>query len=184
MLDRGLFIDNVADVLEIHGSHLRALIGKTLETSWVAWDTERDTWFADEAVILRVDSINLEIVCWKLDEVALTWNSIDLSAKPRWLADWGDEFALKWRQDALPALRSAKGKTIKGVYVVEYLYRTRVIEDRRHLENEGTRHEAWLLHGIELQFENKCLRVFNALDENGVTDEPPDDKEEFRRHAI
>ena len=45
-----------------HGPDLTKLVGNPIESSWVAWDTEEDAWFADEAVVLRIGRRQLEIV--------------------------------------------------------------------------------------------------------------------------
>jgi hypothetical protein len=127
MLDPRLFVSRVDDLLKTNGSRLQGLCGKTIRATWVAWDEERNDWLPDEAVILGVGSDTLEIVFWKMDEVALTWNSIDTSARPAWVANWDEGLALTWRKDALPALRSVVGKTITGVSIVEYRFKTKVI---------------------------------------------------------
>jgi len=171
MFDRELSLDTVDGLLAAYGTRLKALIGTTIDATWVAWDIARDEWFADEAVIIKVGEIRLEIVCWKLSEIVLSWNAIDFSQPPRWVADWGSEFSLEWRRDGIPALRGAIGRTIVGINIVEYLYRTTVVQDRRNPANVGRKHEAWLLHGLEFELQGSTLEVFNALDQNGVASE-------------
>lgn len=183
MLDRRLFVRNVEGLLKVHRCGLRGLCGKTLNATWLAWDEDTGTWLKDEAVIFSVGSDNLEIVFWKLDEVALTWNAIDVTTRPAWVTDWDRDRSLTWRRDALPALTNVVGKTITGVSVIEYRFQTVVLEDRKHIENAGTYHEAWLLHGLEFHLGEHRLQVFNNLDENGITDDPPTGPE-FRRTEV
>jgi hypothetical protein len=75
MFDRDLSIDTVDGLLKVHGARLSALIGKTIDRAWVAWDVARDEWFADEAVILEAGVTALEIVCWRLSDIVLSWNA-------------------------------------------------------------------------------------------------------------
>jgi hypothetical protein len=183
MFDRGLSVDTVEDLLKEHGARLRSLVGQTIAATWVAWDVGRDEWFADEAVIIEAGETSVEIVCWKLSEIVLSWNAIDRRHPPHWVAEWGTEFRLEWRRDAIAALRDAVAKRILGINVVEYLHRTTVVEDRQNPANVGRRHQDWLLHGLELELEGSTLNVFNALDQNGVALEPFVG-EEFRRVPV
>jgi len=183
MFDSNLSIDTAEDLLKTHGSRLRSLIGRTIDATWVAWDVERDEWFPDEAVILDVGETSLEIVCWKLSDIVLSWNAIDKSQPPAWVSDWSIDFRLDWRRDAHPALQGALGRRIAAINLVEYLHRTTVIDDRKNPDNVGRQDEAWLLIGIELELEGCTLAVFNALDENGISLEPFVG-EEYRRVPV
>src|SRR5688572_17626045 len=143
MFDRQLPINTVNELLAAHGTRLRTLIGTTIDATWVGWDVARDEWFADEAVILKVGQTRLEIVCWKLDEIVLSWSGIDLGQPPRWVADWGSEFSLEWRRDGIAALQGVVGRSIVAINIVEYLYRTTTVQDRRNPANVGREHKAW-----------------------------------------
>lgn len=168
MFDRDLSIDTVDALLDEHGPRLRELVGHTLETTWVAWDLARNEWFADEAVILAANGSYLEIVCWKLTDIVVSWGAIDRRQPPSWVAEWGPEFSLEWRRDATDGLRAINGKRIVSIDVVEYLQRTTVVADPGKPSNVGTQNEAWLLHGLEFGLGDKTLQVFNALDRNGL----------------
>jgi hypothetical protein len=172
MFDRNLATDTVDGLLAAHRARLKGLIGATIDATWVAWNVGDDEWFADEAVIVEAGDVRLEIVCWKLSEIVLSWNAIDLSEPPRWVADWGRGFSLQWRRDATPVLRDAVGRAILGINIVECLHRMTVVQDRRNPTAVGRQHEAWLLHGLEFELQGSTLGVFNALDENGVGTEP------------
>jgi hypothetical protein len=83
----------------------------------------------------------------------------------------------------LPALACVVGRTIAGIAIVEYLFRTEVQQDFLHPENVGLKREAWLLHALEFHLGEDRLQIFNALDENGVTLDPPVGPE-FRRTLV
>jgi hypothetical protein len=183
MFDRNLSIDTVEGVREMHGSRLRSLVGQSIDAVWVAWEDLRDEWFASEAVIIQAGSTSLEVVCWGLSDILISWNAIDRSLPPATMADWGSEFKLRWRRDAIASVRTALGKPIVAVNLIEYHFRTVVIDDRRDEANIGREDEAWVLIGIELELPGSVLFVFNALDENGLTDERPTG-EEYRRTPV
>lgn len=171
------------DLLRHHGDALSACLGQTIDGTWVAWDTREDCWLPDEAVILRIGSQNLEIVCWQLDGISLSWDAIDLTSKPAWVTDWGSEFSLEWRRDPLPDLKAVVGSVVRGMNVLEYRYRTTVVSARDAPETVGRQYESWLLHGLELELGGLTLSVFNALDESGVT-LAPSEGPDFRRTPV
>lgn len=158
MLDRSSFLDRPQEVVRVHGPRLASLVGSKLDETWVAWDTSSDTWLADEAVILVFGEVRLEIVWYKFDQVAISWNRIDVGARPAWLAEWPRELELVWRRDALPALRAVLGRTLTGVSIVE--------------QQSVFVKPVCLLNGLEFRFGQQCLSIHNALDENGVDDRP------------
>lgn len=172
MLDRGVLINSSGLLLQTHGERLKGLIGKTIAKTWSVWDTERDEWFADEAVVLETEDLKLELAFMYLDSIALTWNQIDLSSRPRWVSDWGDSFTLRWSSNAHSDLKKAVGKTIRRISVIEYFYELTVVEDRQHPENVGQKQVKWILHGLEFDFDDTCLVIYNDLDKTGISLEP------------
>lgn len=172
MLDRGLLINSSEVLLQKHGEQLKSLLGKAITRTWSVWDTERDEWFADEAVILEVEGSRLELAFMYLESIALTWNQIDLSTNPKWIADWSDSFTMEWRSDTPDELKTVLGKTIKHVFIIEYFYELTVVEDRQHPENVGRKLANWILHGLEFDFDDGCLVIYNDLDKTGISLEP------------
>lgn len=168
-LDRSIFVASPDDLLRRQGDKLKVLKGQPLEASWLAWDLEEDGPFMDEAVVLEIGGQKLEIVCWKLGEVAVTWNRIPLNRRPSLVCEWGGDFQLEWRKNCYPALNAAIGKRINDVEVVEYRYETKVMEDRTNPENVGRYEVQWLLHGLRFVCDSVSFAVYNALDENGIT---------------
>ena len=164
MLDRALFLSSPEQFIERHGEQLRSLLGESLQTSWIAWDADEGEWWADEAVILRVGDRQLEIVCFQLDQLALTWGEISTDQAPMHVADWGDANLL-WRENGHEVFSNALGGVLRSINVLECLSRTKP-------EGQDEWHEAWLLGGLEFEFSSGIVRVVNALDENGLESEP------------
>jgi hypothetical protein len=110
MFDRRRSIQTAVQLLDVHGGQLRSLIGHPITSVWCAWNLDADTWFVDEAVILRFGAKSLEIVCWRLSDIMLSWDEIEISARPSWVADWGTETRLEWRPNPLLVARGCIGE--------------------------------------------------------------------------
>jgi hypothetical protein len=135
-----------------HRARFRQLIGQALHGAWLMWDLDADRWFADGPVILGFTDANVEITHRKFDDCAITWDQVDMLMPLHWC-----DLRLDWRDDGHPALRRVHGRRLREVNVIERL----MTADWRPT----------VLHGVELQFEGRGrLTIFNALDENGLTD--------------
>ena len=156
-------------LLTRHGQQLAACVGQVMSGAWLAWDRREDRWLPDEAVVFCIGDDCLAVNCWKLTDIALGWNCIDLRATPAWVATWGTDFDLVWRENPLPLLRDAAGQRVREVNVLEYLHRTTVVRAPGNPAIVGQTSESWLLHGLEFVLEEATLTIFNALDENGLT---------------
>ena len=128
------------------------LIGRKLRSSWLMWDIAERGWFADGPVILNFGPTCVEITHRKFDECAITWDQIDRSVPN----DWYEHF--EWRPDPHAALRNARGKLLRAVNIIE-LVTTAEWRPR-------------ILHAVEFLFAGARLAIYNAMDENGLTDVP------------
>ena len=137
----------------VHRARFSRLIGRPLVAGWLMWDLSERGWFADGPVILGFGGANVEITHRKFDECAITWGRVDMTEPIDWMG-----IQLDWRADPHAALRNARGKRLREVNIVE---RTTIAEWRPRV-----------LHAVELLFDGARLAVFNAMDENGLTDIP------------
>ncbi|WP_433498929.1 hypothetical protein ACQP1K_00775 [Sphaerimonospora sp. CA-214678] len=85
-----------------HGARLGRLVDRRLTRALLVWDLDEDKWFADGPVLLDFEGEQVEINHGKLDELSITWNTIDPARSP----DWPD-FHLAWRDDA-PRMNSPR----------------------------------------------------------------------------
>lgn len=107
---------NAADaVVAAHATRLSSLVGLPLRQTWVMWTAQYDSFWADGPVVLDFGS-RLEVAHQKLDEVSITWDSIDLARPLDWYG--ADELALTWRRDAPPNLAELTGRTCTGVQIL------------------------------------------------------------------
>ncbi|WP_306208966.1 hypothetical protein [Actinoplanes sp. RD1] len=139
----------------VHRARFSRLIGRRLMSGWLMWDMAERGWFADGPVILGFGETNVEITHRKFDECAITWNRVDMSAPIDWFATG---IQLDWRADPHSALRNARDKVLREVNIIELIT---VAEWRPRI-----------LHAVEFLFEGARLAVYNAMDENGLTDVP------------
>jgi len=136
-----------------HRARFTRLIGHTLVGAWVLWDHDRDSWFAEGPVILGFGNTNVEITHRKFDECGITWDQVDMSMP----LDWPG-LSLDWQAGAHPALAAVTGRRLREVNVIERI----MPSDWRPR----------LLDAIELRFEGGRLAVYNAMDENGLSNRP------------
>lgn len=146
-----------------HADALASLIGTELTGAWTARIGSQDQWFADMPVVLQFsDGRQLEL-CWqKFDELSVSWNTIDLNGELVWPAPEIDTLSWRpWAHDALTAMRSAR---VTNVARTEFLFTTSDV-DYPHRPQSKT----WLTGGVWFGASELGLHVFNALDENGLS---------------
>lgn len=176
------YLNSVQAVLETHSSALSSLLGKSLTDSWVVWEQNEDEWFNDAPVVLNFEGVHLELNFFKLDELSITFDTLDLHQKPDWYGL--TNFDLIWRKDVLKELVDVKGFYLERMTVTEYLFETEVMENRTYPELVGQKNAAWLLSGLSFWFgDSKFVTVHNGLDENAVSAEQPKGYN-FREHPI
>ncbi|MGB3443474.1 MAG: hypothetical protein WBA97_32460 [Actinophytocola sp.] len=160
--------------LDRQAARLRALSNLRVVETWTVWNLEHDEWFAGLPVVLRLDRGPQLEVCWeKFDDLSITWGTIDVALTPRGWVEW----PLEWRQAAHPALAAITGATLETVAVTSFRFVTKNVSDPRD------RHAVWLTTGLWLATDCGDLHIFNGLDENGLSDQPPsrDTDHDWRR---
>lgn len=63
-----------------HGARLASLGGRRLTGVSLVRFIENDEWFADCPVVLDFDGVQVQICHWKLDELSISWDTIDVAA--------------------------------------------------------------------------------------------------------
>ncbi|WP_327687296.1 hypothetical protein [Streptomyces sp. NBC_00467] len=148
-------------VVREHGPRLRALAGRPLTGVWMVWDLQDDEWFCDCPVLLDFDGAQMEINHHKLDDLSLTWNTIDPSRPVRWV-----DFDLEWRAEPLPELAAMRGLCLQRVELLEWT--------GKDVANGNI--------DVSFVFADRRVTVFNALDENGLDFSTPGGHQ--RSHAL
>jgi hypothetical protein len=137
----------------------------------VAWDLKHNEWFNDEPVILRFGDCNFEASFNQISQFAMTTDCIDIASPPNWM-DCFEGMPFEWRRNAHTSLPHVIGKTLRDVAIVDCLFRTTVVENPTNPRQRGKQSESWTLHALEFKFDEYCLVLYNALDENGLQNEP------------
>jgi hypothetical protein len=138
------------------------------------WNLEVGQWFPDLPVVLDFDDGRRLEMCWqKFDDLSITWNSIDVDVTPVAWVTW----PLTWRAGAHPALTVMVDELVTGVAVTEHLFTTDDV-----LSGGGS--SVWFTSGLWLGTEMTGLHVFNALDENGLSNEAPQTSKDVRVKAL
>lgn len=134
-----------------HGPRLTALTGRVLTRVWLVWDLRDDEWFPDCPVLFDFGGEQVEVNHWKLDDLSLTWNTIDPDRPVRWPG-----FDLEWRAEPLPELAAVRGLPLQGVELLAWTGKDAA---------EGN-------VDVSFVFPDARVTVFNALDENGLGFDP------------
>ncbi|MGC5664634.1 hypothetical protein ACN261_30060 [Micromonospora sp. WMMD723] len=158
------WLNGAAEVAGRHARRLRGLVGRRLTSSWVVWDDDDDTWFADCPVVFDFDDERLEVNHQKFDDLSITYGSIDVTRKPVWPTS--DGFRLRWRNDAPALLAARHGQRLEAVELLE--------------RAGGDLADGAVALG--LRFANGWLTIYNAMDENGVEEGDPSLR--YRRHRL
>ncbi|MFE3165286.1 hypothetical protein [Streptomyces sp. NPDC059224] len=134
-----------------HGSRLAALAGRRLTGFTLVRFAEDGEWFADCPVVLDFDGTQVELCHWKLDELSISWDTIDTAAT---ITGWeSSELTPRWSHSD-ERLEPFVGRRLREVTLLEW----------RPAECDlaaGT-------VAVEFVFASGCLRIVNGLDENSI----------------
>lgn len=155
---------SAAEQLQHERAALQGITGARLVEGWIAWNHEHDEWFADLPVVLRFEDGRQLELCWqKLDDLSITWNTIDVSVRPVAWVTW----PLSWRASAHPSIVAVTGDLVERLAVTEHLFTTTRLEPGRESDTQS----AWLIGGLWMETPTSGLHIFNALDENGLSND-------------
>jgi hypothetical protein len=154
------------DQINLQRTNLLSLRDRQIIDSQVVWDLEHDKWFADLPVTLMLDDgRQLEVSWQKFDDLSITWNTIDVSTTPVAWVTW----PLTWRSQGHESLRAINGGTITAVASTEHRFTTQQVSPPPTSTEVNS---TWLVGGLWLETDHAGLHIFNALDENGLTNDP------------
>ncbi|MFF2748450.1 hypothetical protein ACFVVA_23300 [Kitasatospora sp. NPDC058048] len=143
------FVVGVDATRQAHGSRLAALTGRRLTGFALVRFVEDGDWFADCPVVLDFDGVQVEVCHWKLDELSIGWDTIDITST---ITGWeGFELTPQWSHSD-ERLEPFVGQELQEVALLE----------RRPAERDlaaGT-------VAVEFVFASGRLRIVNGLDEN------------------
>jgi hypothetical protein len=149
----------------VHGSRLAALAGRRLTGFALVRFAEDGDWFADCPVVLDFDVAQIELCHWKLDELSISWDTID-TAEAIGGRQWA-EFTPVWsRSDE--RLEPFVGRELREVALLE----------RRP---SGSDLAAGTV-AVEFVFDTGGFRVANGLDEIRI--EVGATQPEYVRHRL
>ncbi|HUR08867.1 MAG TPA: hypothetical protein VM347_40445 [Nonomuraea sp.] len=160
------FLVGLEAVREEHGPGLAALGGRRLTGFALVRFVEDGDWFADYPVVLDFDGIQVEMCHWKLDELSISWNTIDTTAA---ISGWEYVEQTPAWSDADERLESFVGQELREVALLEWH------PSSRHDVAGGT-------IAVEFAFDAGRFHIANALDENSI--DVGDAHPNFVRHRL
>ena len=138
---------------ELIAAWSRKWAGKSIEKTFVGWYKPDNSWYEDLPIILIIDGEQIEI-CWQqFDSLSITKNQIDVNNCISY-----DE-RIPYRENALSALNKSIGKKVLSVKLG---MSSMTLEDK----------VIPMINSVDFELENGYLTIFNALDENGVSNVP------------
>ncbi len=147
---------------------LQALKHGIIREGMIMWDIYYDEHNADAPFLLQTEQDQLEIFCYKFDDMAISFNAIDCSEALEVLdlEDYGT-FTYEWRSYA-SFTEQFKGASIQSLAIEEYGFETVVIDNKDCPEQNGTKHSDWILSGLCIATDKGDFSVYNALDETRI----------------
>lgn len=164
------FFSSTTDIITELSQKLRNLVGKKLLDVWIVIDTNDNTCFKDCPVVLNIEGTQLELCNYKTDELAITFNTIDLSKKINWYDI--DDFKLEWRKEPLSELSAVINRKIRKIELIEYNFKPEIIACKHNpmlIQKKGS---IWILNGVGFELEDGYFSVFNSGDENSISIRP------------
>ncbi len=134
----------------------------------IMWDLYCDEHNADAPFLLQLEQDQLEIFCYKFDDMAISFNEIDCSQALEVLdlEEYGI-FTYEWRS-YLSFNEQFRGASIQSLAIEEYGFETVVVDHKDCPEQNGTKHSGWLLNGLYIATDKGAFSVYNALDETRI----------------
>lgn len=138
------FYTNANLFLSEQRPHLSKIIEQEITAIWTVHDANTNEHWADCPIVVQLNAIQFEFNALYDNEIAITWNSIDLSKKISWFNS--PDLILEWRMNEVQQSKNYIGQKINDILLME-------------LKNCG------FLNGIYISLENGYLTLFNNLDE-------------------
>ncbi|TFB12911.1 hypothetical protein E3U55_16910 [Filobacillus milosensis] len=154
------FYKDINMFIQDQKAHLRALIGLNIDEVWTVHEASDGELWADCPVIISVEGKHLEFCSFNDNEIAVTWNEIDLKKKLDWYGN--QELNLEWRKNELKNITPIIGKPIEVVEVIE-------MKQQKFGSNDNLLCSNLLLNGLGFDMGNNYFSIFNAFDETGFS---------------
>lgn len=164
------FSTNVNEFINKHKTDLCHLIRKRINSYYLQWEINENTWNKDGVIILVIDNIQYEFTAHNLDEFSLTINEINLSEKLDWYGA-KDEMPLEWRKNPIEEINLCLDKKIEEIYILEHSMISDLKRDheKKKFFKQLTNSDFFMV-GIEFKLAGieNCLHLSNGLDCNVI----------------
>ncbi|AXI00933.1 hypothetical protein DV702_15180 [Sporosarcina sp. PTS2304] len=154
------FYTDKNEFIKEHGATLKSLIGSNLREVWTVHEASDGEFWADCPVILLIGEKQLEFCSFKDDEIAVTWDEIDLKETVDWYGD--QELNLEWRKNAIENTALFIGRQIEKIEVIEMTQEA--IDAKDNLIHSNV----WL-SGLGFSVRECYVSIFNTFDETGFS---------------
>lgn len=151
-----MFFEDKNKFTKKHRNKLRSLIGLNIDEVWTVHDASNGLFWAESPVIIGVEGNQLEFCSFKDNEIAVTWDEIDLEEKLDWYGI--QDLNLEWRKNAIENINDIIAQAIREIEIIEVMF------DSKENNSFST-----FLQGLGFAIEKGYLSIFNAFDETGFS---------------
>ncbi|WP_222860895.1 hypothetical protein [Paenibacillus senegalimassiliensis] len=132
------------------------------------WNKVDEEWNEDSPILLELTSCQLEVCNYKLEELALSMNSIDRTQElEKYDFEEYGKFEYEWRKDRKELLGFRQAEIV-GIEIIEQRLESTLIASKSISEEVGQRASNWILNGIGFATSKGYFSICNGLDTNQI----------------
>jgi len=145
------YISDFEELNKLYKKQFTDLLGKSIESYFVQWELNENTWNEDGPIILLINGVSFEFTAYQFD-YSFTINKIKRTDKLDWYGA-GSDMPLEWHENPFERINTILNRPITKIYALEYGHS-----------------ESFNLVGFEFEFEGTkdCLHISNGLDCNTI----------------
>jgi len=163
------FYDSSAEIIENFSSQLLRLKEQKIINMYSKWDKINEEWNDNAPIILEFTSFNLEVCNYKLEELALSINSINIHQEiEKYDFEEFGRFEYEWRKRPEEVLKFSQAK-ITGIEIIEHKFESSLIASQSITEEIGQTTSNWILNGIGFVTSKGYFSISNGLDTNQIS---------------
>lgn len=162
------FYGSSAEIIQNFSSQLLRLKEQKIINIYSMWDKINEEWNDDAPVILELTSFNLEVCNYKLEELTLSINSINIHQEiEKYDFEEFGKFEYEWRKRPEEVLKFSQAKII-DIEIIEYKFESTAIAHQSIPEEIGQTTSNWILNGIGFLTSKGYFSICNGLDTNKI----------------
>ncbi|WP_046226971.1 hypothetical protein [Paenibacillus dauci] len=163
------FYKSSSEIIQSFSSQLLRLKEQHIINIYAMWDKINEEWNDDAPIILEFTAFNLEVCNYKLEELALSINLINIHQEiEKYDFEEFGKFEYEWRKRPEEVLKFNRA-TIISMEIIEYKFESTLIASQSVTEEIGQTTSNWILNGIGFITSKGYFSICNGLDTNRIS---------------